>query len=365
MVQGYLDKGFFIGDRFMSKMIPTAVIGATGYTGIELVRILLNHPNIKIVSAVSRQHAGKMLSEVYPAFTGRTELILEPLKIPTISRRVKLVFLCLPHHQAMDVAKGFRRHGVRVIDLSADFRIRNPEVYEKWYGSHSQKKLLSESVYGLPELYKKELKTAKLVASPGCYPTSIVLPLAPLLRKKMVLLNDIICDSKSGVTGAGRSVQVENLFSEVNEGCHAYKIGTHRHTPEIDQELSRLAGERVHVLFVPHLVPMDRGILSTIYLRPLRSWKVADVLDIYQAAYRRSPFVQILPEGQLPRTKSVRGTNVCQIGVAFEKETERLVIVSAIDNLTKGASGQAVQCMNHMYGWPEKRGLDFFSPLIP
>ncbi|MBX7148335.1 N-acetyl-gamma-glutamyl-phosphate reductase [bacterium] len=345
----------------MASSLSVGIVGATGYTGVELVRLLYNHPKVKITSLTSQQYAGEAFSSVYPSFLGRVDLKCEKINVPAISKKVKVVFLCLPHHEAMNVAAAFRARGVKVVDLSADFRLKDPSVYETWYGPHSQKKLLPEAVYGLPEIYAADIKKAKLIASPGCYPTSITLGLAPLLKKGMISSDDIICDSKSGTSGAGRSAKVDSLFCEVNDSFKAYNIARHRHTPEIEQELSGLAGEKVTVLFSPHLVPMDRGILSTIYVRPKRRWNTAELIKVYQQFYKKSYFVNILPEGKLPTTKEVRGTNFCHIGVLFDPRTDRIVVVSAIDNLTKGASGQSIQAFNLMMGFPEKTGLTGLS----
>lgn len=341
----------------MSKKIPIAIVGATGYTGVELVRLLLNHPRIEIRALTSRQNAGVLYSKIYPSFSGKCNLVCEPLNISKIAKRVKAVFLCLPHHQAMDTAKRFRNQGIKVLDLSADFRITDPQVYEEWYGKHSQKKLLKEAVYGLPELHRKKITGAKLVAVPGCYPTSNILGLAPLFANKMISLESIICDSKSGVSGAGAALKQESQFCEVNDNFKAYKVGVHRHAPEIEQESSLISGEKISVMFTPHLVPMDRGILSTIYCQPIRRWSTDQLLDIFRKFYRKDRFVKVLPKGSLASTKPVRGTNYCHLSPLYDKRTETIVVLSAIDNLTKGASGQAIQCFNLMYGMPETTGL--------
>ncbi len=338
------------------NQIPIAIIGATGYTGMELVRLLSFHPGVSIVALTSRQQAG----EKY----GILNHTLEELDVPKIAKKVKGVFLCLPHHEAMNTAQEFRSWGVKVIDLSADFRLKKVETYEKWYGKHTQKKLIQEAVYGLPELHRAEIASAKLVAAPGCYATTNILALTPLLAEKMILPHDIISDSKSGVTGAGRSAQVDSLFSEVNDSFKAYKIASHRHTPEMEQELSIVAGEEVTLLFSPHLVPMDRGILSTIYARPTRKWTTAQLLKAYKKFYKNEKFIKILPEGSWPATKQVRGTNNCLISVLYDARTERIVITAALDNLTKGASGQAVQCFNLMFGFAEEMALTQ-TALIP
>lgn len=341
---------------YMSK-IAIAIIGATGYTGLELLRLLSGHPKARVVAATSRQYAGKPLDEVFPSLAP-WPLVCEPLNVSKLSKKIKLAFLCLPHHEAMNVAADFRKKGVKVIDLSADFRIKNSTVYETWYGPHTQKKLLAEAVYGLPELHREQIKKAKLVASPGCYATTNILALAPLLKNGMIDPQNIICDSKSGASGAGRAAQVDTLYSEVNDSFKAYKVANHRHTPEIEQELSLLAQSPVTLTFSPHLVPMDRGILTTVYCKPHRKWATSDVLKVYQKFYKQEKFVRILPEGQLPTTKNVRGTNNCHIGIVTDPRTERLIVIATLDNLTKGASGQALQSFNIMYGYNETMGLE-------
>lgn len=339
----------------MSSKIPVAIIGATGYTGIELVRLLAAHPHVTLVALTSRENEGKTFS---------SGLVLSKLKVDELSKKIKVAFLCLPHHESMTVTDDFRARGVRVIDLSADFRLKDAALYEKWYGKHTVKERLEEAVYGLPEIHRREIASAKLLAVPGCYPTSIILALAPLLKEQLIDPGDIICDSKSGTSGAGRTLKTESLFCEVHENFRPYNIDNHRHVAEINQELSTLAGEGVSVLFSPHLLPIDRGILSTIYVKPIKRLKTEDLLKKLSAFYRNEPFIQLLPEGAWPTTKNVRGTNLCQIGLQVVSEGKRIVVVSAIDNLTKGASGQAVQCFNLMYDLPETTSL-LLPPLLP
>lgn len=341
-----------------TKNIPIAIIGSTGYTGLELVRLLTQHPRVTIKALTSRQYAGKKFSDVYPALFGQCDLVCEKLNVARIAKQVRAVFICLPHHDSMPVAASFRSKGVRVIDLSADFRIKDHATYEKWYGKHTQKKLLKEAVYGLPELYRAEIEKAKLVASPGCYPTSILLALAPLIKAKLIKLEGIVADSKSGTSGAGRAALVGNLFCEVNDSLKAYKVAAHRHTPEIEQELSVLAGRFVKILFTPHLVPMDRGIFSTIYCQPKRKTSTKDLLWAMDYFYKKEKFVKVLPAGHLPSTKNVRGTNNCHLSAVLDSRTQRIIVLSAIDNLTKGASGQAVQAFNLMFGLQETMGLE-------
>lgn len=330
--------------------IPIAIIGGNGLTGMELIRILSGHPQARIAAVTSRQNAG----EKVPG----TDLVFETLDVSKIASKAKTVFICLPHHEAMQVAADFRKKGIKVIDLSADFRIHNAKEYEAWYGVHTQTVLLAEAIYGLPELHREEIKKASLVASPGCYPTSIILALAPLLAKKMILTDQIISDSKSGVSGAGKQARVEV------ENFRAYNVAKHRHTPEMEQELSLLAGTDIKILFSPHLVPMDRGILSTVYSVPSKKTSLSALLEVYRKFYADEPFVKILPEGVSPQTKDVRGTNDCHISIILDERTNRIIILSAIDNLTKGASGQAVQAFNLMWGFPETAGLEKIA-LIP
>jgi N-acetyl-gamma-glutamyl-phosphate reductase len=293
------------------------------------------------------------------------DLELEKLEPVGIAEKVDIVFTALPHKAAMEVVPTFLKMGKNVVDLSADYRLRDAELYGRWYDKHLSPELLQEAVYGLPELRRAEIAAASLVANPGCYPTSVILGLAPLLRGRVIDSKSIIVDAKSGVSGAGRGAKVEGLYCEVNEGFRAYAVGgTHRHIPEIEQELSILAGGELAISFTPHLVPMDRGILSTIYANPLGKVTAADLITLYEAFYDGEPFVRVLPEGILPSTAHVRGSNFCDIGIAVDDRTNRLIVVSAIDNLVKGAAGQAVQNMNLMCGLPETLGLDFL-PLFP
>lgn len=348
----------------MGKKVSVGIIGANGYTGLELVRLLINHPEVTISALTSRQHEGQKFEDVFAAFAGQDLPDFEKLDVKAIAKKTKAVFLCLPHHESMEVAASFRKHGLIVIDLSADFRLKEVSSYEKWYGPHTQKKLIAEAVYGLPELFRADIKKAKLIASPGCYPTSIALGLAPLLKNKMIDPKEIIADSKSGTSGAGRTAKTDILFGEVHENFKAYNVGVHRHTPEIEQTLSELAGDTAKVLFAPHLLPIDRGILSTIYTKPTRKWKTSEVLGVFKKFYAKEQFVTVLPEGKLPATKNVRGTNMCQIGVLFDERTEKIIVISAIDNLTKGASGQAVQAFNIVMGFDEASSLHL-SAMIP
>ena len=344
--------------------IRVGVIGATGYTGAELLRLLLNHPEIEVTVLTSRKYAGARIDEVFPSLTNRLDLKCEELDFEGVSKKADFIFTAVPHKTAMETVPPLRRRDKRVIDLSADFRFKDAGLYERWYQKHTCPELLEETVYGLPELHRGEIKEAKIVGNPGCYPTGALIPLIPLLRKGIVSTENIIIDSKSGVSGAGRDLVLGSLFCEVNEGVKAYKIFQHRHVPEIEQELSLLAQKKVAVTFVPHLIPMDRGILTTLYVTLIQKTGAEEVWKILKEYYQKEPFVRVYPKGKLPCTKDVRGSNYCDIGVSIDKERGRMVIITAIDNLVKGASGQAVQCMNIMLGFPETAGLRSL-PLFP
>ncbi|GAB4294930.1 MAG: N-acetyl-gamma-glutamyl-phosphate reductase [Desulfuromonadia bacterium] len=339
-------------------MTRVAIVGASGYTGVELIRLLLDHPRVTISVVTSEQSAGKRVSDIFPSLRTRCDHLLEPLEPETIAPQVDLVFTALPHGESMKVVPLFLDAGKRVVDLSADYRISDPQRYGEWYGPHATPHLLPEALYGIPELRRREIVGSRLVANPGCYPTSIILGLAPLLEEGVIDPGSIICDSKSGVSGAGRGAKVDSLFCEVNDSFRAYGVGgVHRHIPEIEQELSRLAGHPITITFTPHLVPMDRGILSTIYGTPTRPMTLETLHDLFMTRYESEPFIRVLPKGLFPTTAAVRGSNFCDIGVAVDERTGRVIVVSAIDNLVKGASGQAVQNMNALCGYPEVTGL--------
>lgn len=340
-------------------MLHVAIVGASGYTGLELIRLLDRHPEVKISCVTSEQSAGKRISDIFPTLRNRYDLLLEPLDPAVITTKADLIFTALPHQAAMLVVPDFLAAGKKVIDLSADYRLHDPAVYGAWYEPHKNPDLLSEAVFGLPELRREKIKSARLIANPGCYPTSIILGLKPLLENRLIDISTIISDSKSGTSGAGRSAKVDSLYCEVNESFKAYGVGgVHRHTPEIEQELSELAGQNVTITFTPHLVPMDRGILSTIYATPTRDVTVEELVALYADTYKNEPFVRALPQGQFPSTAFVRGSNFCDIGVTIDSRSNRIVLVSAIDNLVKGASGQAIQNMNLVCGFPETLGLE-------
>lgn len=338
-----------------------AVIGASGYTGEELVRLLLGHPNVDLVAATSRQLAGKTLAEVFPRFAHHktaNALKFSDSDAKQIAREAGLVFLALPHGLAAEFAKPLLSAGARVVDLSADFRIKNASVYEEFYGHpHPAPDLLGQSVYGMPEIYRDQIRDAKLVACPGCYPTSILIPLRPLIRRKAIDRKTILVSSMSGVTGAGRKAEVDYLFSECNESVRPYGVPKHRHLSEIEQELSILAEERVVIQFTPHLVPINRGIVTTIYANIAENVVKMDPVLLFNGAYGGEPFVRLLGDTRLPDTKNVAGTNFIDIAWKIDKRTHRIVVMSALDNVVKGAGGQAVQCMNLMLGLPETAGL--------
>ncbi|MBF0296667.1 MAG: N-acetyl-gamma-glutamyl-phosphate reductase [Magnetococcales bacterium] len=347
--------------------MSVGIFGASGYTGGELARILACHPQARIAFVTSERHAGKPLSGVFPHLASLGGQICRPLSDSLASPDCDIAFCALPHLTSMDVVPRLLAQGVRVVDLSADFRLHDPEVYREWYGeSHRAPELLPEAVYGLPELpgMRPAIAKARLVANPGCYPTSILLALAPLLSEKAIATDSMVIDSKSGVSGAGRGLSQGSLFAELADGFRAYKTTGHRHTPEIEQELSRVAGVGVRVRFAPHLIPQSRGILSTCHVRPTWERGLAEWQDLLHGYYREERFVRVLPAREYPATNHVRGSNECRIAVDLDPRTGWLIVLSVIDNLVKGAAGQAVQNMNIMMGWKESEGLEQM-PLFP
>jgi N-acetyl-gamma-glutamyl-phosphate reductase len=341
--------------------INVGIIGATGHTGAVLIELLLNHPNVKIVhifnSGKSTQKA-QVISDIFPKFKHRLDLVCAKPDWQKIKKDCDLVFLALPHTVSMKFVPKLLSLGKKVIDLSADYRILNSTVYEKFYKlAHLDKANLKNAVYGLPELNRAKIKSAKLIANPGCYPTSAILGLAPLLAMGLVNTDSIIIDAKSGVSGAGKKLEKEYLFSEIDGDFRAYKVNVHQHTPEINQVLTKLSGKKINVTFVPHLLPIERGILSTIYLKkaPKAKPAVKNLVELYKKFYKNEPFVRIKPDGIFPRIKDVAETNFCDIGV--KDYGEMIIVISVIDNLLKGASSQAVQNMNIMYKLPETSGL--------
>ncbi|TMB44750.1 MAG: N-acetyl-gamma-glutamyl-phosphate reductase [Deltaproteobacteria bacterium] len=332
---------------------PVSVLGATGYTGVELLRLLAQHPAVELAYLSSEQYRGRRASEVYPFLAGIVDEALGAPE-PAAAAAGDVVFTALPHGAAAPLARELLRRGRRVIDLSPDFRLRDAAVYARWYGEHPAPELLPQAVYGLPELYRDQLRPARLVANPGCYPTAALLGLAPLARAGLLSAPAVI-DAKSGTTGAGRAAKVEQLFAEVNENFRPYAIAAHRHGPEIEQEL-RAAGAAAPPLFVPHLLPVSRGILATMYVRVPGGKPQLD--SLFETAYAREPFVVLRGDGPPPELREVRGTNRCVLGWRWDEATGHAVVVSAIDNLGKGAAGQAVQCLNLLLGLPETTGLE-------
>jgi len=334
-------------------VIKADIVGATGYAGQELVELLLNHANVRINNLYSTTDEPRKLSAMFPRFTGRTGLTVQKIDRRKIaSGEAAVVFLALPHTCSMDLVPALLKAGKRVVDLGADYRLRNVPVYEKAYGvSHKDRANLRQAVYGLPEIYRNKIRKSVLVANPGCYPTACLLGLAPLVSLQE--FESVIIDAKSGTSGAGKKAVQEMLFTEVDEDFKAYKVNSHQHMPEIEQELSKLAGRKTPVTFVPHLLPLKRGILETIYVNAPVS--PAKVRELYQRFYKNEPFVRVREDGIFPSIKDVAGTNFCDIGLKADGES--VIIISAIDNLLKGASGQAVQNMNIMFGFPETMGL--------
>jgi N-acetyl-gamma-glutamyl-phosphate reductase len=345
-------------------MVRVAIAGASGYTGFELIRILSGHPEVKLATITSRSQSGQRLDSVYPALKGHCDLVFQDSDPDALAADVDLVFTALPHQAAMDTVPELLDRGVKVVDLSADYRFRDAGVYEAWYQKHKTPDLLPEAVYGLPELHREKIRTARLVGNPGCYPTSVILAAAPVLSRRMIIPQTIIADSKSGVSGAGRGASLTTHFCEVNDGFKAYKVAEHRHTPEMEQELSGVAGQPVVITFTPHLVPMSRGILSTVYASLMDGVTASDVDEAFASFYRDAAFVRLCGKKYFPTTLQVRGSNYCDIAWRVDERTRRLIVVAVIDNLTRGASGQAVCNMNLMSGLPEGMGL-VYAPWQP
>ncbi|MBT3374222.1 MAG: N-acetyl-gamma-glutamyl-phosphate reductase [Lentisphaerae bacterium] len=341
-----------------STTIQVAIFGASGYSGEELLRLLQRHPSAHVAFVTSRQYAGQPIGTVFPRFAESSLQFCQP-DVSAIAPNVDVAFLALPHGLATEYAIPLLKAGVRIIDISADFRLRSPAKYEAYYDEpHPAPELLSQAVYGLPERYRGALKGAQLVACPGCYPTSTILPLSPVLAAGLVDPATVIVSSMSGVSGAGRKVDLPYIFPECNESVRPYKVTGHRHLPEIEQELAIAAGvDEMSINFIPHLVPINRGIHSTIVANARGNVSAEMIGNVLNAAYADEPFVRVLPSGGLADTKHITATNVCEIGYAFDSHTGRVILSSAIDNLTKGASGQAVQCLNITCGFPETTGL--------
>ena len=345
------------------RKIRVGILGASGYTGSDLLRFLLTHPSVDIAHLTADKHAGKRISDVFPHLSGFCDLELKPLDPDTLPEDIDVAFLALPHGASAKVVGELYKRDIKIIDLGADFRLSH-EVYTVWYGEHPHPELIPEAVYGIPEINRERLKSAKIVANPGCYPTSVILGLLPLGWEQLLEPGLVIADSKSGVSGAGRNPSLDTHFCEVNEGLKAYKVGEHRHMPEIEEVMREYSGIDLRVQFVPHLIPMDRGILSTIYVRLNKSMTTVELLELYGKHYENERFVRISPEKVYPSTSQVKGSNFCDIGIKADPDSKSAVIVSVIDNLVKGASGVAVQNMNIMMGLEESTGLEI-APLFP
>ncbi len=341
------------------------IIGVTGYTGSELLRLLFLHKNVEITYVTSYSFAGKTLAEIHPHYLDIIEPVLHSFSVEEAAEKTDLVFSALPHGKSMEVVPQLCAAGLKVIDLSADFRLLDAALYPQWYKrEHSAPQYLEKAVYGLPELYKEKIKKASLVANPGCYPTAVILALAPLAARKIVDWDTLIADAKSGTSGAGRTPSQALHYAECTENFRAYRVAEHQHTPEMEQELGRLAGQKISFTFVPHLLPMIRGILSTIYTGLNVETTEEEIRNVYREFYRNESFVRILPSPFLPETRNVYASNYCDLSVKWDPRKNRLIIISAIDNLVKGAAGQAVQNMNLMLGFKEEEGLKAI-PLRP
>ena len=335
-------------------MVRIGILGATGYTALELIKILLRHPEVEITALTSRQEGSPHVAAVHPQLVGRLDLTLEDSSADVLASRVDCVFSCLPHGASATMVKHLLDHKLRVVDFSADYRLSDADSYAEWYGQkHSDPERLGRTVYGLPELFRDDIPEAQLIANPGCYPTSAILALAPLLKYGLIEPSWIICDSKSGVTGAGRTPKLTTHFAECNESISAYNIGRHRHMPEIDQILERCTRQSVEVIFTPHLVPMDRGILTTAYATPTSGVTEERLFGCLREFYAGQPFVRVVQH--LPATKDTANTNFCDITVRMARG--RVILISCLDNLIKGASGAAVQNFNLMFGFPETTAL--------
>jgi N-acetyl-gamma-glutamyl-phosphate reductase len=342
-----------------SKNLPVGIIGASGYGGVQLVRLLLEHPEIEIVYLGGDSSAGKQFSSLYPHLGHCIDLSIEAIDVDVVASRCKVVFLGLPNGIGCEIAPRLIEKGCKVLDLSADYRFSDLDIYTAWYKKErADRETAAASVYGLPELYRDRIKESSLIGCPGCYPTASLLALSPLLKQGLIAPETAIIDAKSGTSGGGRQAKTNLLLAEADNSLGAYGVAAHRHTPEIEQVCSDLAREEVKVQFTPHLIPMVRGILATVYASLRDPGLVRDdFLTIYSAFYRSSPFVKILPSGIYPQTKWACGTNLCYIGIEVDPRTDRVIVMSAIDNLIKGQAGQAVQCLNLMMGWDETLGL--------
>ena len=342
-------------------MIKVGILGATGYAGEQLAWFLYKHPQVNVEFYHSHNYADIMYNEIYNNYYDFIEDVCVNMET-ALSKlsNINVLFIAMPHGKSFEITEKALSLGVKVIDLGADFRLKSKDVYEDWYGvKHESAELLETAVYGLTELNREAIKKCKLLANPGCYPTATILALTPLLKNKLIEINSIIVDAKSGVSGAGRAANVGSLFTECNESIKAYAVATHRHTPEIEQELSKASSENIIISFTPHLVPMNRGILSTCYGALKQDITTEELITLYRNFYKDDYFIKII--NGLPETRWVRGSNLCHIGIKVDKRTKRVIIISAIDNLIKGAAGQAVQNMNIMFGLEETTGLDIIA----
>lgn len=340
-------------------MLKIAICGGSGYTGGELLRILSRHPEVTVTTVTSEKSAGKTVTDLFPNLYKYSHLIYEPMRMDKIIHKADLFFMALPHGESQEAVYSVFQHGKKVIDLSADYRLKDAKTYQEWYKvPHKFPEILRKATYGIPELYRDKIKNSDIIANPGCYPTGAILGLYPAIKNKLIDINSIIIDSKSGISGAGRKSDIIFSFCEVNESFRAYDIATHRHTPEIEQELSAIAGRKIKVIFTPHVGPFDRGIFTTIYSRFIKRVNINNVIELYRDTYTKEPFIKLLGEGEYPDVKNVRGTNFCEISLSINKRANALIVATAIDNLMKGASGQAVHNMNIMMCFDEKTALD-------
>lgn len=341
-------------------MIKASIIGATGYTGVELIRLLSCHPEVELTVLTTQSFIGEQVEDLYPSLKGKVEITCSPQDTPQVVGASDVIFIALPHGHSVPVVQEAVAQGKKVVDLGADFRFRRAAVYEEWYQvKHEAPELSAKAVYGLPEIYREQIRKASVVANPGCYPTGSILALAPAVKAGLIEPSTIIIDAKSGVSGAGRKATLTTHFGEANENVNPYGVASHRHTPEIEQELTALAGEEFTVSFTPHLMPMTRGILATCYAALKEDVAEEKLRQVYEEFYQGEPFVHLLQPGQWPHTKWVYGSNRCLINLTVDRRTGRLVVCSVIDNLVKGAAGQAVQNMNLLFDLPETGGLDF------
>lgn len=346
-------------------MVDVAVIGAAGYAGIEAARWVLGHPQLSLTHVTSGADAGRTVADVYPQLAGASDLRFEAPDVNTITATADVALLAVPHTAALELVPELLREGLTVIDMSADFRLSDPAIYEQWYGvPHCASQLLENAVYGLPELDRSALAGARLVACPGCYPTASVLAALPAIESGIAVAPRIVVDAKSGVSGAGRTPTPGSHYCAADEAVLPYKIGSHRHTPEIEQALTLAAGHEISVIFAPHLVPMSRGLLSTVYIDVEKGFTTAEAVELYRGRYHSEPFVHVHDAGVMPSTAEVRGTNRAAVGVSVDERTNTLVAVCAIDNLGKGAAGQAIQCLNAVLGLPETTGLVTPGPVV-